>query len=256
MNGFLRLVIVVGLICGADVCAEEPLPTVESVVAAWSEASRECRSLEAKLVVYTYDRVFGDGPTTAAGRYRYEMGGDLRLHVAKRDDLVRRGKTIWVIDRERERFQQLDLDELAKAASDPPLPWYHWLGNIYRGLGQMYRTLAERGGLPFLMLPDAERLTSQYALELCRDGDRLLMHARPKDATNAYDYTADLWFAWKNAEPLPFAVRHFVGAGTSVTYVLDEVRVNETPPDRDAFMQPDLMAYREIRMDLRTSDAK
>ena len=53
--------------------AKEPERSVDSVLAKWDEAARKCKTLDAKLTVYYYDRVFGgDQPKITHGRFYYE----------------------------------------------------------------------------------------------------------------------------------------------------------------------------------------
>ncbi len=252
--GLLRLVIVAGLVNCDYSRGDEPLPTVESVVEAWSKASRECRSFEAKLYVFTYG-MFNERPEPEAGRYRFEAGGDFCLKVAKRDDLLRRGKELVTVDHAQRKYRVYDATELAvERKSDPnsALAWFPWLQEWGRAIGRMYRTLAEDGGLPLLILSDPAKLTSRYTLEVSRRDEVLIVKGVAKDAMRVLP---ELAFAFHDGEPLPFAVHHVLGTNNSVTYVLNDVRLNETPVDRDALMRPDLTGYLELRMDLSVGKA-
>ena len=66
--------------------AKEPLPAVDSVLAKWEEASRKCKTLDAKLTVFRYDGIFGDGrqPTITQGRFYYEAPNLGRYEIRKR----------------------------------------------------------------------------------------------------------------------------------------------------------------------------
>ena len=83
-----HLVLVPGLILAWLVSslgnAKEPDPTVDSVLAKWEEASQKCKTLDAKLTVFRYDGVFGNGqPTITQGRFYYEAPNLGRYEIRK-----------------------------------------------------------------------------------------------------------------------------------------------------------------------------
>ena len=79
--------------------AKEPEPTVDSVLSKWEEASQKCKTLDAKLTVFSYDAVFDDGhPTITQGRFYYEAPNLGRYEIRKRESGQGRritGRTFW-----------------------------------------------------------------------------------------------------------------------------------------------------------------
>ena len=50
--------------------ADEPAPSLDTVLAKWQEAAGNCRTLDAKLTVFHYDSVVStDRPTVQQGRF-------------------------------------------------------------------------------------------------------------------------------------------------------------------------------------------
>ena len=69
---------IVGSLCHAG----KPDPAVESVLAKWEDASKKCRSLDAKVTVYRYDPVFRDNnPIISHGRVYYEAPNFARYEI-------------------------------------------------------------------------------------------------------------------------------------------------------------------------------
>ena len=66
--------------------AKEPDPAIDSVLAKWEETSQKVKTLDAKLTVFRYDGVFGDGTQTITqGRFYYERRNLGRYEIHKRN---------------------------------------------------------------------------------------------------------------------------------------------------------------------------
>ena len=65
--------------------AGEPLPSIESVLAKWEEASQKCRILDAELAVFEYDGLTRGPPKISRGRLYYEAPNIGRFEIADED---------------------------------------------------------------------------------------------------------------------------------------------------------------------------
>ena len=91
MARFIFACLLIGSWCQSAVTAEPRLsprnakaskPTVDSVLAKWEAASQMCKTLDAKLTVWKYDGVFGNGqPEVSYGRFYYEAPNQGRYEI-------------------------------------------------------------------------------------------------------------------------------------------------------------------------------
>ncbi|MGD0897391.1 MAG: hypothetical protein ABR915_06110 [Thermoguttaceae bacterium] len=255
------LVIALVAIClGCSPClAGDPLPSVESVLAKWEEASQKCKSLDAKLTVYHYDSVFGgDRATITQGRFYYEAPNLGRYEIretakgATRDWSGLSEAVIWT------GKETLCIDGRARhctrfpaAAMHPPLTQAgskdeDWLSRVLSGLlCQVVRRLqGPQQALPLVLGIRAAEVRERFEVTVERSGEEIVLKAVPKQPLDKAAYR-EIDVILNAKTHMTCATQMILPSGRERTvHVFDDQMVNQRPSDRDRLLNPDLFGLR------------
>jgi hypothetical protein len=246
---------------------KEPDPTVESVLARWEEASHKCRTLDAKVTVFHYDDVFGQGdrPTITQGRFYYETPNIGRYETSAggkgtpndwlrvSEAIVWQGdKTLLINGPERTcwRFSPARLVQAAKTqtaavtADNAPSGFFAALG---RALAQLQHALSgPREFLPLVIDIHADEVRERFHLTLEHGGEEILLKAVPNPSLGHACYR-EIGVILNAKTYLTHAIQVVLPGGKErVVYVLDDQKVNQTPDDRDQLLNPNLFGFRLV----------
>ena len=243
-----HLVLVPGLVAAWLVSspgsAKEPDPTVVSVLAKWEEASQKCKTLDAKLTVWKYDGVFGDGhPTITQGRFYYEAPNVGRYEIRKdakgatndwasiSEAVIWTGKeTLW-IDGDRRHCQKFSAQNLRSNN----LGWWSVFGPAF---GQRFQE--PKQFQPFLIGIPASELRARFDVAIKESGVDIWLRALPKRAADAACCSRiDVILSTKTYMTVATQTMSPNGRDRTVVEFV-EPKVNVRPSDRDQLMAPDL----------------
>lgn len=266
MSRFAELMIVVAVMSsfGAELRADEiagaikarrddarRAAMVETTLAAWLRAAKECRSYDAKFTRWNYDLVFGDAtkPTKIAqGRFLFQRGGLSRLDAAADDESVLwQNDEISLIDwklKTHRLYGPLTSTAVKQPQVEQPLKEIGFFESIQRALAVHF---AEIGVVPHLLSTDHKQFRADYDFYLTEwSPDKLVLTAEPKSGAKPAPVFFDrLEYAFTDGLPLPYAVRVTAGRHKTV-YQLHDPLINKPAPDTEAFVKPDLSGLRQI----------
>ncbi len=238
--------------------AKEPLPAVDSVLAKWEEASRKCKTLDAKLTVFRYDGIFGDGrqPTITQGRFYYEAPNLGRYEIRKRKTargapndwsnlagvIIWTGKeTLW-IDGDTLRCQKFSTEELRSVTNQPERENYGWFFGIFANIGRQLALILQGPQQCCLLLVAvrAAEVRERFDVTIDKSGEDIRLKAipkRPADKTRFREIDVIL----SRKTYMAVATQVVSPSGRErVVHQLSEPEVNQRPSDRDQLIAPDL----------------
>lgn len=247
--------------------AKEPEPTVDSVLSKWEEASQKCKTLDAKLTVFSYDAVFDDGhPTITQGRFYYEAPNLGRYEIRKRESsqaatnnwsnileaIIWTGKdTLW-IDGNRLRCQKFSTEKLRSLLNQPESKNEGWFFGIFANLGRQIALGLQgpQGSCLLLVGIRAAEIRERFDVTIEKSGEDIQLKAVPKrqaDKTCFCEIDVIL-----NAKTYMTVATQVVSprGDQRVVHQLSDPKVNQRPSDRDQLMAPDLSGLRVIDQDV------
>lgn len=230
---------IMGTLAAKQAAAERKVE-IESLLAAWSKASREVRSYDVKMMVYSYDHIGGDiiPRTTTEGRMLFQRDGASRWSAHNGDGYIWRDGAIVIFEPSRRSCRLLTAEALAEAKRDQAEPSRRrkdLFDQDYPDLALRY--FAEPAiVIPFL-LSDIERFRADYELDLDRDGDRFFLRGTAKLAgAAAYRRIA---FTFEPSSPLPCGMHIHIGGGKKISFQPIDPKFDAVPPDAAIFLNPD-----------------
>ena len=234
--------------------ANEPAPTVDSVLAKWEEASQKVKTLDAKLTVWRYDQVFDRDhqATITLGRFYYEAPNLGRYEIRKNakgatndwssvsEAIIWTGKeTLW-IEGDTRRCRKFSTAELQLLLSQPEYKKSYWFSGLFRGL------LGAEEMLPLTIGIHATEVRERFEVTLKekRGDERIELKVVPKpQMVNARFREIDVILDAKTY--MTIATQEVSGNGTLRTVLeLSEQKVNQRPSDRNQLLFPDLSGLR------------
>lgn len=233
--------------------AAEKAPTVESLLAKWEEASQKCRSMDAKLKVFRYDRALGDDqPTIEHGRFYYEAPNLARYQVGKyregsvndwsgvSEALIWKGKEALRIDGRTWtvlRFSARDVETFAGKTGG-------LFSEFIKGLFWVLERPQHCLPLVFDIHAADVRERFDVMIEQSSNEKEIELRATPKRPLEKTVYAeirvilnADTYMTRAIQVSPPGAIGRTV-------FVLHDQKVNQRPSDRDQLINPDLSGLR------------
>ena len=191
---------VVAICLGCSRCrACDPLPSVASVLAKWEEASQKVKTLDAKLTVWRYDQVFGDGqPTITQGPFYYEAPNLGRYEIRENakgaandwssvsEAIIWTGKeTLW-IEGDMRRCRKLSTAELQSMSSELEEKDFGWWPVFARAFVRRFQGPNQL--LPFLIGIPASEVRERFNVTIEESGEEIRLGALPKRSAEAGCY--------------------------------------------------------------------
>jgi hypothetical protein len=245
----------------------EAVPTVESVLAKWEEASNKCQSLDAELTVFHYDslKFGGERSTVERGRFYYEAPniGYLRIgdSAAERtargplpsELIVWNGKETLHIDGSNRTCTRYAAEDL-RMPSDPPVvesPSCPTLSEPFRVwfLGLFWLLERPQNRLPLAVDIHAVDVRERFEVAIERsDKEEIELKATPKLRPEKSLYREVRVIVRTNTYST-YAIQVTSANGMyRAVFVLDAQKVNQRPADRDQLLSPDLSGLRVTDM--------
>lgn len=244
------LVLAVVMICiGCSIClGGDPLPSIESVLAKWEEASQKCRILDAKLAVFRYDVFNGESPKISQGRFYYEAPNIARYEIrdggngnvndwsALAEVLIWNGKeTLWIDGSTRKclRISSAEFETLRDNSEDS------LMASIFAAL--FLRLRSPKEFLPLVIDIRAGDVRERFDVTVERADEEILLKATPKRRADKRLYR-EIGIVL-NAKTFLTSAIQVVGQDKARTvFQLMEQKVNQHPSERDQLIAPDLSA--------------
>ncbi len=252
---FWKILAVVAAHLGCSAClAGDPLPSVESVLAKWEEASQKCRILDAKVVVFRYDSFNGEQPKISQGRFYYEApnigryeireGGSGKVNdwPARQELCVWNGKeTLWIDGRRRTcwRISSAEVQTLRRHSED------NWLASFLATL--VLRLQRPQEFVPLVIDIRAAEVRERFDVSIEQSDEEIWLKAVPKRRSEKTLYR-EIEVILNAKSHLTSAIQKVMLTGKDrMVFRLMEQKVNQRPSDRDQLIAPDLSGLEVIK---------
>jgi hypothetical protein len=254
-NLSLLLIVVIGAVVGIAAQAraeDEDSTAIDALLTNWSAASRNCRSLDVRFHLFSYDpafdkkteedgRFYFEGPETAV----YQIGGKTQIiwtpgltsffdHASKRVDRCPREQLENALRRAAER----SVDRQQSWLGARLVAWY---GDIFLRITEL-QLMRPDDACPCLLLMDPGSFRKLNDLKLDTIDGKPWLTAKPKRATKYQ--IQELQFIFDITAMLPEAVKEIRIPGERV-FVLKTPQIDQTPVDREQLLNPDLKHWKE-----------
>lgn len=247
----LTMVLVIGYV---SVVHAQQDSTLDLLLNKWTEATRECRSIDFTFARLTYDTTFGDPHanylvSACDGRFYCESTGHARYDVSTDDVLIwHPDAKIWFNPASR-KYDRIEMteeqvrEELRRLFAERNA----WFGRWRLDWARLM--LAQPDDvLPFLLLTDAEDFRQRF--DLSHDGfdEELLLTAEAKDpGAEGFEMEQFIFDRPESTEPhLPKAIKVVHSRARAVVHAFQDVRVNLVPADREQLLFPDRRLVRDV----------
>jgi outer membrane lipoprotein-sorting protein len=241
---FWRVFAVVVICLDCSRClAGDPLPSVDSVLAKWEQSSQKCRTLDAKLTVFSYSefgqeisqgRFYYEAPNI--GRYEIRKGGNGKVNdwSALREVLIWNAKeTLW-IDGSTRKCRRFSSKELLGQRDTSET----FLGAIFAAIFRQLQRPQE--GLPLVIDIRAAEVRERFDVTIERSDEAIWLKAIPKRTADKMLYR-EIGIILNAKTYLTSAIQ-LVDSSFKCRTVFEftEPKVNQRPSDRDQLIAPDL----------------
>jgi hypothetical protein len=233
---------------GRTAACQEPDSTLAEILNHWEQASRTIQCLDITFTRYEYDlreqteeRRAGRVYWEATHQGCYKIDGDERLNW---DD----GGTLWIQPESKsyERFPAW-VPALARLEDDPRdrSVWWNslgWLANVIQRF--IIHAIQPPDELLLSTDFDAEAFLQRFDVSLETKGDEILLTVLPRHAHDA-EWFSKILICVDADSFAPVGHRRISPTGNNVvSHVFTKVTINETPPDRNELLWPDLHSLR------------
>jgi hypothetical protein len=232
--------------------AEESKPSLESVLVKWEAATAKVKTLDAKVYLWRYDRVFSSPKQDAEpdeGRFFYEGPNSGCLQWTKTVDgcgrtrpsaFVWREKDSLEIDADGFRCRHIVWPETPPGAATDILSAELSNGFFAALSGILYSMRDPRNMIPLSVGVHVGEIEKHFKLSVEDRRDQFFITAIPiKSPKEAFYSKIEVLVDRKTY--LTAAVRLSTPSSKNQTvWMLEDVKINKRPPDRDQLLSPDL----------------
>ncbi len=241
--------------------AKEPVPTVDSVLAKWEEASQKCKTLDARLTVCKYDPVFdiGGRPTVTYGRFYYETPNLGRYEIRKTatgstndwssisEAIIWNRKEMLWIEGDKRSCRKLSTAELQSLLSEPEKNGLGWWSIFARSFARRFQ--GPKQFQPLLIGIPASEVRERFYVTITERGGDICLRALPKGSADA-GCCSRIDVILNAKTYMTVATETISPSGRDRTVVeLNEPKINQRPSDRDQLLVPDLSGLHVDKID-------
>ena len=222
-------------------CAEAEMP-LDTFLAKWEQASADCRTLDATITVFDYNPIFrGDEPEVGRGRFYFERPNTGRFEADSFDNVI-----VWqdqqslLITPSTHTVERISLSDFNALGIEPKTMFARLLCRILIPLR------SPQDLLPLVVDINSSQIEQRFDVVLARLTGDYLLTAVPKNKADKAMFQK-IKVIVDRETLLTNAIQMVAPSGNSRrSIVFDEVRINETPVDRHALINPDLAGYKSI----------
>jgi hypothetical protein len=264
----LRFVCAAGAIClgcgsSSSLAGDTPL-SLESVLAKWEEVSKACQTLDVKFTVVRYDEFDHDCPKTLCARFYYEApsfaryeildSGKAKAHAPSRTEraFVWTAEGLFLVSRGEKTCEFWPTHTMARVReSIEKMPERTWWERFSKGYSLLAGWPAEFATsddfLPLLLNKNTQAQRQRFDIRIEQRDGRVILAAVPKQKSPIFREVQVMLEKGSYRLVAHQVVTTSGNKGDTTVHVVEGLKVNSRPPDRDELLTAVPAGYKVIR---------